>query len=105
MLASVPPGRTYRLVGIVQGHFGGAGRRTGRHGKGHGHAAPVHGLSGRNREMLRRLMDLGLTRGCVFEVVQGGGHGPVLIEVRGTRIALGHRLARKLLVEEVPKKK
>ncbi|MHA1247775.1 MAG: FeoA family protein [Candidatus Thorarchaeota archaeon] len=61
---------------------------------------PGHPFSPRDRELLRRLMDLGLTRGCVFKVVQGGRHGPVLIEVRGTRIALGQRIADRLLVEE-----
>jgi Fe2+ transport system protein FeoA len=38
----------------------------------------------------------------VFEVVQASSKGPVLIEIRGTRIALGHGLANKILVEEVP---
>jgi Fe2+ transport system protein FeoA len=46
-------------------------------------------------------MDLGLTRGCTFLVVHGGGKGPVLVEVRGTRIALGHHLAARILVKEV----
>ncbi|MHA1653294.1 MAG: FeoA family protein [Candidatus Thorarchaeota archaeon] len=61
---------------------------------------PGHPFSPRDRELLRRLMDLGLTRGCVFKVIQGGTRGPVLIEVRGTRIALGQRIADRLLVEE-----
>ncbi|MBE0527277.1 MAG: ferrous iron transport protein A, partial [Candidatus Thorarchaeota archaeon] len=51
--------------------------------------------------ILRRLLDLGLTKGCTFMVVQGSRHGPILVEVRGTRVALGHGLARKLIVEEV----
>jgi Fe2+ transport system protein FeoA len=46
-------------------------------------------------------LDLGLTKGCSFKVVQGSRHGPVLVEVRGTRVALGHGLARKIIVEEV----
>jgi len=46
-------------------------------------------------------MDLGLTRGCIFTVIEPGRSGPALIEVRGTRIALGHGLASRLLVEEV----
>jgi Fe2+ transport system protein FeoA len=49
---------------------------------------------------MRRLLDLGITRGCTFTVVQGGGHGPVLIEVRGTRIALGHNMACRIIVKE-----
>ncbi|MHA2230765.1 MAG: FeoA family protein [Candidatus Thorarchaeota archaeon] len=54
-----------------------------------------------HRGVMRRLLDLGLTKGCTFEVIQGGKRGPVLIQIRGTRIALGHGLASKILVEEV----
>jgi len=53
------------------------------------------------RGLMRRLMDLGITSGCVFKVVQSGGSGPVLIEVRGTRIAVGKNLACRILVKEV----
>jgi Fe2+ transport system protein FeoA len=49
--------------------------------------------------MMKRLLDLGLTKGCTFNVIQSLGHGPVLVEVRGTRIALGHGLANKVMVE------
>ncbi len=51
--------------------------------------------------ILKRLLDLGLTKGCPFKVVQGSHMGPVLVEVRGTRIALGHGLARRLMIEEI----
>jgi Fe2+ transport system protein FeoA len=44
-------------------------------------------------------LDLGLTKGCSFKVIQSLGRGPVLVEVRGTRIALGHGLASQVLVE------
>lgn len=53
------------------------------------------------REVTRRMLDLGLTKGCTFKVVQGSRFGPVLVEVRGTRIALGHGLASRLIVEEI----
>ncbi|MFX1541690.1 MAG: ferrous iron transport protein A [Promethearchaeota archaeon] len=61
-----------------------------------------HSRKERGRSIMRRLLDLGITRGCTFMVVQGGGQGPVLIEVRGTRIALGHHMACRILVREVP---
>ncbi len=54
-----------------------------------------------HRGVMRRLLDLGLTKGCTFEVIHGGKRGPVLVQIRGTRIALGHGLATKILVEEV----
>ena len=36
-----------------------------------------------------------------LRVIQGRGSGPVLVEVRGTRIALGHGLASQVIVEVV----
>ncbi len=51
------------------------------------------------RGVTKRLLDLGLTKGCTFKVVQGSRQGPILVEVRGTRIALGHELARRVIVE------
>ncbi|TFG12334.1 ferrous iron transport protein A [Candidatus Thorarchaeota archaeon] len=73
----------------------GHGRRMGRRHRSH---ANWHR---REREVMRRLLDLGLTKGCSFEVVQGSDRGPVLLEIRGTRIALGQSLARRLLVKEI----
>ncbi len=101
-LVEAPQGCVCRFVGIIS-----SGRRHGRHGprrgmgRGRSHRrGDGHGFSGHDREMLRRLMDLGLTRGSVFKIVQGARHGPVLLEIRGTRIALGHGIASRLLVEE-----
>ena len=53
---------------------------------------------GRGRGIMKRLLDLGLTKGCTFKVVQGSSSGPVLVEVRGTRIALGNELASRVIV-------
>ncbi|MFX0108565.1 MAG: ferrous iron transport protein A [Candidatus Hodarchaeota archaeon] len=107
-LAIVSPGTKCRLVEIE----GAAGsRHNHRHGKGrmrrHGHQGRDPDCPFRHfqrepkRGLMRRLMDLGLTKGCVFTIIQGGGKGPVLIEIRGTRIALGHHMACQILVEEV----
>ena len=107
-LASMPPGTKCRLVGMSE-QF----PRFHRHRRGH-FRRHVGGFSngkiaslGRSRKrrgfgIITRLLDLGLTKGCVFEVIQASSKGPVLIEIRGTRIALGHGLASKILVEEVP---
>lgn len=56
-------------------------------------------LHGRGRGIMKRLLDLGLTKGCTFKVIQGSTRGPILVEVRGTRIALGHELANRVIVE------
>jgi ferrous iron transport protein A len=49
------------------------------------------------RELTHRLTELGLTPGVVLSIVQDAG-GPLLISVRGSRIAIGRGLAHKLLV-------
>lgn len=46
----------------------------------------------------RRLADMGLTPGVEVKVISSGRPGQVVIEVRGSRIALGHGVAAKLLV-------
>ncbi len=46
----------------------------------------------------RRLADLGLTPGVEVKVISGGRPGPVVIEVRGSRLALGHGVASKIMV-------
>jgi Fe2+ transport system protein FeoA len=94
-LVSVSPGTKCILLGVE-------GIRPSRHipRSGKRRRKRIHRSESRSDE--DRLLDLGITKGCTFTVVQGGGHGPVLIEVRGTRIALGHHMACRILVKEVP---
>ncbi|MCD4657733.1 MAG: ferrous iron transport protein A [Planctomycetes bacterium] len=47
----------------------------------------------------RRLAELGLGLGSVIQIVQAQGFGPVIIEVSGSRIALGHGMTDKILVK------
>lgn len=96
-LASMTSGTKCRFVGIRTG-FSHSRRRRHKH---HGFRASFERGKKRGFGIFSRLLDLGLTKGCTFEVVQASSHGPVLIEIRGTRIALGHRLASKILIEEV----
>ena len=49
----------------------------------------------------RKLADMGLTPGVVIKLVNCQGAGPVLIDLKGSRLALGHGMAMKILVEEV----
>ena len=46
----------------------------------------------------RRLADMGLTPGVEIKVISSGRPGQVVIEVRGSRMALGHGVASKILV-------
>ena len=108
-LTSVRSGTVCKLVGVVGDSMRSRGKGKRKHrGWGerrHGHHwfrpgfDQKHSMQGAG--ILRRLLDLGLTKGCTFLVVQGSRHGPILVEVRGTRVALGHGLARKVVVEEV----
>lgn len=108
-LVSVRPGTKCVLIGIEGLRPSRHNPRKGRHRFGQGgfesetgdECSFRHSKRDRGRGMMRRLMDLGITKGCTFTVVQSGGHGPVLIEVRGTRIALGHHMACRILVREV----
>lgn len=52
------------------------------------------------KDVRARLASMGLLPGVVLEViVRGPLGGPVLVQVDGTRLALGRALARKVLVE------
>jgi len=51
------------------------------------------------QELTSRLTSLGLTPGVRLQVLQNQGRGPMIINVRGTNVALGRGEAEKLLVE------
>ena len=50
------------------------------------------------RGLVRRLSELGLTPGTKIKVLLSNSPGPVLIDVRGSRIALGRGLLMKIMV-------
>ena len=47
----------------------------------------------------RRLADLGITPGVEIKVISSGRPGQVVLDVRGSRLALGHGVAGKILVK------
>lgn len=49
----------------------------------------------------RRLADMGLTTGIRITVMNGQNAGPILLDVRGSRLGLGYGMAQKILVKEV----
>ena len=49
----------------------------------------------------RRLADMGLTPGIQVKVISSGRPGQVVIDVRGSRLALGHGVAGKIMVNSV----
>jgi len=64
-----------------------------------GEAAEVVSLIG-GRDLVSRLAALGFTPGAAVTMVQNYGHGPVIVAIRGTRIALGRGEAGKIRVRK-----
>ena len=52
-------------------------------------------------QFLSRLASLGFTPGAHLEVLQNYGHGPIIVRLRDTRVALGRGEACKILVQKV----
>jgi ferrous iron transport protein A len=53
------------------------------------------------RGILGRLTSLGFTPGVEIEMIQNYGHGPIVVFVRGTRVALGRQEALKTSIERM----
>lgn len=51
------------------------------------------------QRMRRRLADLGLTLDMPLRLVQGNGHGPLIVAVKETRLAIGRGMAHHIMVE------
>ena len=50
------------------------------------------------RGIRQKLYSLGLVPGTRFKILNKNGAGPVMISVRGSRLAIGHGMAKKLNV-------
>ena len=51
------------------------------------------------RDLVTRLAALGLTPGVEVRMIQNFGRGPLIVLVRGTRLALGRREAGRVHVQ------
>ncbi len=58
----------------------------------------VRGLRG-GRAFCSRAANLGFTAGTQIHVIQNYGSGPMIVAVRGTRVALGRAEAHNVLVD------
>jgi len=65
-----------------------------------GKVGVVRQLAG-GRGLVSRLAALGFTPGAEVRMIQNFGHGPIIVLVRDTRIALGRGEARKVLVRRI----
>ena len=64
-----------------------------------GRQGTVRSLAG-GHEFCSRVANLGFTPGAPLKVLQNRGHGPVLVSLRGTLVALGRAEAAKIVVRE-----
>ncbi|MFZ6029151.1 MAG: FeoA family protein [Chloroflexota bacterium] len=51
------------------------------------------------RHLTGRLISLGFTPGAIVEMAQNHGHGPLLVSVRGSFVALGRGEASNIFVQ------
>lgn len=51
----------------------------------------------------RRLTSLGFTPGADLRIIQNYGHGPMIVSIRDTQIALGRGEAAKIIVQRAKK--
>jgi Fe2+ transport system protein FeoA len=51
--------------------------------------------------MSQRLADMGLTVGSRVSVISGNPCGPLIVDVRGSRLGLGCGMAHKIMVREI----
>ena len=59
--------------------------------------ATIQSFAG-GRTVTARLASLGFTPGAGIDMTQNYGHGPLIVTVRGTRVALGRGEAAKIIV-------
>ena len=51
-------------------------------------------------EFRHRLASMGIRVGIEMEVLQGNGRGPLIVAVKGGRVAVGRGMAEGILVQE-----
>ncbi len=55
----------------------------------------IHG----GQRLRKRLADLGLNLGMTVRVLHHNGHGPLILAVKDSRLAVGRGMAHKIIVE------
>lgn len=63
-----------------------------------GETAAFINLEG-GRGIAGRLTSLGFTPGVEITMTQNSGNGPLIVKLRGSRVALGRREAQKIIVQ------
>jgi len=63
-----------------------------------GESAQIEKMKG-GHQFLSRLASLGFTPGATLRVIRNSGHGPIIVSLRDTRVALGRGEAEKILIK------
>ncbi len=50
------------------------------------------------KHMHQKLTAMGLTHHAVVRVLRGGGSGPMVVEIRGSRVGLGQGISSRIMV-------
>ena len=66
---------------------------------GDGEVVTVVGVNA-GRGLTKRLADMGLVPGTKLRIVNSQMSGPIMVEVRGSRLVLGRGVAQKVMVGE-----
>ncbi|WP_456475792.1 FeoA family protein [Candidatus Pyrohabitans sp.] len=64
-----------------------------------GEEARIIGVKG-SANRARRLLGMGFTRGTRVRILSSNFSGPVLVDIKGSRIALGRGLAMNIMVDD-----
>jgi ferrous iron transport protein A len=48
---------------------------------------------------IRRMQEMGFTKGEKIQLLSAGHPGPVRVKIKGSTMAIGHGVARKIMVE------
>lgn len=65
-----------------------------------GHTARVLMING-GKFVQFRLAEMGLLHGEKITMIHNQGQGPVTIDIKGSRLSLGHGISDKILVREI----
>ncbi|MCD6588175.1 MAG: ferrous iron transport protein A [Candidatus Fermentibacteraceae bacterium] len=57
----------------------------------------IVGING-GTHMVQKLAAMGLTHHAVVRVMRGGGTGPIVVEIRGSRVGLGQGISSRIMV-------
>jgi len=53
------------------------------------------------KRLFNRLVSMGINQGHEFTVVRNNRNGPVVIDIDGSRFAIGRGMSEKILVKEI----